>query len=337
MTRAAPRRSSPPSAVGGPGGRPAASAELVIWEVGWRAAASAAAVALRLGFRPVFARRGADLGPAPGGVMRVALVGLPAAEDALAEAEDHRGRRPVTIASAAGDPVAAASRAHEVGADLVASRPHSLDKLGPVLVAARQLASVRGVASELEGEGAVLRERIESWESDPATGFYPFAFFKRVLFMEIKRAKRYGYSLAACLVGIDGAGGARPDGEGEEGDAGAGPEGEEGDAGAESDRRTRVAAAIASCIRDIDLPVDVAEDRFLVFLPYTDSEGAERVGARIAATVDYTGAGDGASVSVGIAALRPGMPVSFARLMRDAGAALRAAQLKGGGRVVTRR
>jgi len=39
---------------------------------------------------------------------------------------------------------------------------------------------------------------------------------------------------------------------------------------------------------------------------------------------------------VGIAALKPGKQVSFAKLVRDASMALRAAQLKGGARVVVK-
>ena len=107
--------------------------------------------------------------------------------------------------------------------------------------------------------------------------------------------------------------------------------------------RTRVASALVSCVRDIDLPVDFADDRFLVFLPYTDLAGAERAGRRIAAAVNSFGGiqVDGEtysiSVSIGIAALRVGKPVSFAQIMRDASAAVRASQLKGGGRVVVRK
>jgi PleD family two-component response regulator len=92
------------------------------------------------------------------------------------------------------------------------------------------------------------------------------------------------------------------------------------------------------------LPVDYADDRFLVFLPYTDLAGAEHVGNRIAKAVrsfgtlsDSEGRECRVSVSVGIAAARPGKPLSFARIMRDASAAVRASQLKGGGQVVVRK
>jgi PleD family two-component response regulator len=86
-------------------------------------------------------------------------------------------------------------------------------------------------------------------------------------------------------------------------------------------------------IRDIDLPVDYADGRFLVFLPYTDLAGAERVGERLEREVRQQG---GPTVSVGIAALEKGKGVSFAKLVRDAAMALRAAQLKGGAQVVVK-
>src|SRR5690606_31233972 len=107
--------------------------------------------------------------------------------------------------------------------------------------------------------------------------------------------------------------------------------------------RARVASAIKACVRDVDVAVDYAEDRMLVFLPHTDLAGAERVGKRIArAVATYGAVADGdrtarATVSIGIAASKQGKPVSFARLMRDAGVAVRAAQLQGGGRVVVRK
>ena len=107
--------------------------------------------------------------------------------------------------------------------------------------------------------------------------------------------------------------------------------------------RNRVASAVVASIREVDVPVDVADDCFLLFLPFTNLDGAERVGRRVAAVVRGYGkvedrAGELAmSVSIGIAALKAGKPVSFARLMRDARAALRAARARGGGQLVVRR
>jgi diguanylate cyclase (GGDEF)-like protein len=105
---------------------------------------------------------------------------------------------------------------------------------------------------------------------------------------------------------------------------------------------SKLASAVTSSIRDIDMPVDYAEERMLLFLPYTDAKGAREVGERVAKTVRSTAHARegvdhvGLTVSIGIAALKQDQEVSFARLMRDANAALKAAQLKGGDRVVCR-
>lgn len=253
------------------------------------------------------------------------LVGVPGGEDLIAAARAREGVAIPVIAALAGPAATAAARCDEVGADLFAVRPLAADSLATALRAARRInvarSRLRATETTLEG----VQERLQRYgESDTLTGFQHFDFFERLLVMELKRAKRYGYSLAMCLVAID-------------------PwDGDEPSPDAVRKLRARVAQAVAASIRDIDWPVDVSEDRFLVFLPHADLAGAERVGRRIADVVRTAGSiADGdrtlqMSVSVGISALRAGKPVSFARLMRDAQQAVRAAQLKGGGRVVVR-
>src|SRR5438309_4791329 len=39
--------------------------------------------------------------------------------------------------------------------------------------------------------------------TDPLTSFYTFTHFKEVLFVEVKRARRYGFPLSIALVGFD--------------------------------------------------------------------------------------------------------------------------------------
>jgi diguanylate cyclase (GGDEF)-like protein len=255
----------------------------------------------------------------------VVLVGLESGQAVIDAARAVPGRRPTIVAALSGPAALAARRCERAGADLFAFYPFSQDGIAAVLQAAVQLGLARSRALALEGAEEVLRQRLLRYgESDSVTGFQHFDFFKKLLVTELKRARRYGYSLAACLVAID------PWTDGEPSPTIA------------RKLRTQVAAAVAAGVRDIDQPVDLAEDRFLVFLPYTDLVGAERVGRRVAAVVKGQGSlrdGDRIvrmSVSVGIAALRAGKPVSFARLMRDAQSAVRAAQLKGGGRVVVR-
>ena len=176
----------------------------------------------------------------------------------------------------------------------------------------------------LEADLSAERARLlRHGEADPTTGFPHFEFFKKLLVIELKRARRYGYTLAACLVSMDAAqlGGIS--------------------ASAQKAIQADIARRLRSVIRDIDLPVDYADGKFLVFLPYTDLAGAQKVGARLEAAVRGDTVRDGdrtlsVTISVGISALKPGRAVSFARLIRDASLALRAAQLKGGGRVVVK-
>jgi diguanylate cyclase (GGDEF)-like protein len=196
------------------------------------------------------------------------------------------------------------------------------------MFAASQLAEERERAREWRAREQAARARLQRYgQVDEATGFQQIDFFKHVLAMELKRARRYRYSLALIMIAID----PRPVGTSL-------PTVE-----IARKLRTRVALAISSAIRDIDLPVALSDDQLLVLLPYADIGGATAVGKRVARAVRRYGVIRGGSarkhalsVSIGIAALKSGKPISLARLLKDARAALRAAQLKGGGRVVVR-
>jgi diguanylate cyclase (GGDEF)-like protein len=111
-----------------------------------------------------------------------------------------------------------------------------------------------------------------------------------------------------------------------------------------------VALAISRSIRDIDIPVHYADNNILVMLPHTDGEGSDEVAQRIADRIKRSVYHDEASAggapgltvrltaSIGVASFEPGTKqVSFARLIRDASLALRAAQAKGGNQVVHHR
>lgn len=255
------------------------------------------------------------------------LIGLPERASIAAEVLKLPDR-PLVIGSLAAPAATARARADQAGADLFTLRPHSRDSLAAVLHAAERIAALDQRVRALQGSEELLRERMRRFgQSDLATNFFHMEFFERVLVMELKRARRYGYSLAACLVGLDAW------------------QGETAPPAAVAVKlRSQVANAIAAIVRDIDMPVDLAEDRMLVFLPYADLDGAVRVGKRIAASVarlreatDGGGQSWRGTVSIGIAALKEGKPVSFARLMRDATSALKAAQLRGGDQVVVRR
>lgn len=256
----------------------------------------------------------------------VVLSAFPGGAPIMRALADCSGGRPVVIASLAAPATTAVGRCDKAGADLFVIRPHGVESLATALRAASMVQRERGKAAALSASEEMLRERLTRYgQADAETGFQHFDFFRQILVMELKRAKRFGYPLAACVIAIDPWSGAEPP--------------------VEVLRvvRVRVASVVAACLRDIDLRVDLEQDRFLAFLPYTDLAGAQEVGKRVSGAVAGFAAelrhdhGYKMSVSIGIAATKPGKAVSFAKLMRDANAAVRASQLKGGGRVLVRK
>ncbi|HJZ86534.1 MAG TPA: GGDEF domain-containing protein [Polyangia bacterium] len=215
--------------------------------------------------------------------------------------------------------------AEGLGADAFVVRPYRRETLASALHAALAIRHVRAHLVELAADLERERARLQRMgDVDPQTSFYHFEFFKRLLLFEILRAKRYGYELALCLVALDPLPGMDQ----------IAPE-------ARKDLESGVAVAIRGAIRDIDIPVHYSEGRYLVFLPHTDAKGAEMVGRRISQRIRRAIYRDGnitvsPAASIGIAGLRKGKGVSFSRLIKDAQAALRAAQLKGGNQVIAR-
>jgi diguanylate cyclase (GGDEF)-like protein len=260
---------------------------------------------------------------APG--VHLVLCGLPGGE-ALARAVKARGKeRPALIVTSSGETSAGIAFAEAFGADTFALRPFKRDALAAALHAVVALRDERTRSATLESDLAVERARLARLgDSDPKSGLHHFEFFKKLLVLELKRARRYGYSLAACLVALD------------EGRLVGVPD------APRAELTAQVARALRASVRDIDMAVDYAGGHMLVFLPHTDLVGAERAGRRMEhavrdiAGVEWDGARLRPTISVGIAALKPGKGVSFAKLVRDAQMALRAAQLKGGARVVVR-
>ena len=306
---------------------------VVVFENGASNQKRAVDVSQALGYSAIDTRR--DVGKLRGLISsptppELVVIGLPGGESVVRDVRELCGDA-LIIATLPGPAESARKRALEVGADLFVVRPHTKDSLAVVLLAAEELLRARRALTAASAKEASLRGQLREVGSEPSTsGFHSLEFFQRVLIMEIKRAKRFGYSLASALIGFEG------------------PKLAEQLSEASSLRierklRERVASAVRANIRDIDLPVDYADGRTLLFLPYTDLDGAHEVGRRVAEAVrqfghaqidgtDYT-----CSVSIGISAVRPGNPISFARLMKDAKQALRAAQLKGGGQIVVRR
>ncbi|MEJ7600636.1 MAG: hypothetical protein WKG01_22205 [Kofleriaceae bacterium] len=246
----------------------------------------------------------------------VLIVGIPGGEPLIQAAMACAPRRPVVIAACTGSATDATQRALSVGADLVTVRPHDLERLSPVLLAASRLVDERRTAARSRGSEAVLRARLDALVEPEGGTLQPFELFQRVLELELKRARRYDYAIAVALFAL-------------EIDPPPPPVGVRGIL------RARAGNALIHSIRDIDMATEVDHERFLVLLPYTELAGAAEVARRIIVAV-----ADGTPVIAAgrtfpprvigaVAGAIPGEPLSFSRLMRDATRALEQARVDG--------
>lgn len=246
----------------------------------------------------------------------VVLVGLQGGDAVIDAALSLEGRRPVVLASVDGNPVAATQRAVTANADLVAVRPHDVGSLAPLLFAAARLVIERRVTASARGAEQALRARLDELADPEPRGLLPYEMFQRVLELEIRRAKRFEYSLSLALFAVEVAGPPPPP-------------------GIRGILRARAGNALIHTIRDIDVATQLDHERFVVLLPYTDLKGASGLARRVIAAV---GAIDpvitaGRSMSpklVGaVASAALAQPVSFAKLMKDASSALDGARKDG--------
>lgn len=250
------------------------------------------------------------------GSAEVLLVGVPGGEALIDTALALAPRRPVVVAASAGSGLEAARRAASFGADLSIVRPINADTLAPVLLAATRLAAERNTATAARGSETMLRARLDALVEPEPGALQPFELFQRVLELELKRSKRYGYPIAVALFALD-----------------VGPE--EPPPGVRGIMKARAGNALIHSIRDIDLATEVDQERFLVLLPYTALGGAAEVARRIihAVTSNHpiTAAGKTFPPKLvgAVAGALPGQPLSFSRLMRDATQALEQARRDG--------
>lgn len=149
------------------------------------------------------------------------------------------------------------------------------------------------------------------------------AFFKKYLLLEVKRSKRYQYPVALLLVQLDKL-----------------EEHLKDESSPEFQRaaiRAEALRVIGELLRDIDLAMPFAEDKYLVFLPHTPLKGSAIVAKRIVERLRRIDAFEKGTASVGVASYDPkvlpkGASVSFGKLVREANAALKKAQDAGGDR-----
>jgi diguanylate cyclase (GGDEF)-like protein len=154
---------------------------------------------------------------------------------------------------------------------------------------------------------------------DPMTNFYTFAHFKEVLFVEVKRARRYGFPLALALIAFD-------------------PLPLKVDEELRGQLMGGLSLAIRRSLRDTDFPVQQAPDRVVLLMPHTDLAGSLIVARRICERVSKATLQRGdqvlnPTISAGVAAGAPGHEYGFSDLVRQATDGLNAAMARGGNRV----
>jgi diguanylate cyclase (GGDEF)-like protein len=196
------------------------------------------------------------------------------------------------------DDDAALAAAQETSADGVLVGP----LFGPVVTAtARAMVRLRGEARRAA--------------SAPRAADDDLAFFRRILLMEVKRARRYRYPLAIAAVSIDRWNEIGP---------GLGAEG-----------RARllgdVLGALARGVREVDLPLLHTGERFLVVMPHTDADGALLVARRLCERVRALESAVPVTASAGVATFGGEGPVSLASMLAQAGNGIEAARRAGGG------
>ncbi|MDP3236009.1 MAG: GGDEF domain-containing protein [Myxococcales bacterium] len=194
-------------------------------------------------------------------------------------------------------------------ADAVLPLPLSVNDLKVRLAewANRRADDDGGSAASRAGEGIL----------DPTTNFYTFSHFKEVLFVEVKRARRYGFPLALALLAFDPIKGVQH---------------------VHSQLMGGLALAIRRSLRDTDYPVQYSADRVLLLMPHTDLAGTLIVARRICERVSRASLQSGddvlhPTISVGVAAGEPGREYGFSDLVRQAQDGLTQAMARGGNRV----
>jgi DNA-binding NarL/FixJ family response regulator len=290
-----------------------ASAQLAIAEAGHLVVASASG------------RDGLDKLRAGVGEVDALLVGLPGSEPLIEAVLALGPIRPVVISASTSSALEAVRRAAASGADLAAVRPHDVERLAPILLAAarlvvqrRELRSAQAAVAELAGgqdEPGGRGEPDELSASDPGL-LQPFEAFQQAVELELERARRYAYPLAIAMFGVDIAPPEPPP-------------------GVRGILRARAGNALVNAIRDVDLVTELDQDRFLVLLPYTDrlvgAEVARGIIGAVAAADPVIAAGRTFPPKVigAVAGIRPGEPVSFAQLIQDATQLLEQAAVTG--------
>jgi diguanylate cyclase (GGDEF)-like protein len=142
-------------------------------------------------------------------------------------------------------------------------------------------------------------------------------FLKRLLLVEVKRSRRYGFPISLALLAVDRWGEVVKD-----------------LAGARE--RTALLAdllgVVNGTLRDIDIAVPFSDERLLVLMPHTKDDGGLKVARRLCALVRDRAKGPKVTVSAGVASHAGDGTISFGGMVKRAADALERARAAGGDR-----
>lgn len=199
------------------------------------------------------------------------LVGLPGGEPLIEAARAHP-RRPVVIAASTAGGVEATRRAVAAGADLATARPHDVERLAPILLAAARLAEQRRRLPSVSEDFSVLAGLDDEGDAGDQRGLVAFDHLHATALRELARAQQFGYPMSLAMFRVE--------------IATAPP------AALRGILRARAGNALVHALRDIDLASELDQERFLVVMPHTERTAAAEVARRVISAV-----GAGATVS----------------------------------------
>lgn len=198
-----------------------------------------------------------------------------------------------------------------------------------VLAMVQAVTRLNGLAAQLRGlqakfaelKSAVPKAALKVKLSPVGVNAPDEAFFKKYMLLEVKRSKRYQYPVAVLLVSLDKLGESL------------------GESAPEFQRaaiRSEAIEGLSVLLRDIDVAMPFAEDKYLLFLPHTPLKGCTVVAGRVVDRLSKLDSFQNGTVSVGVASFDPSVnpkeQVSFGGLVRQATEALKKAQAAGGNR-----
>jgi len=182
-----------------------------------------------------------------------------------------------------------------------------------------QVAGTCALAARLTAARRQAAEQARTAAPRAAAGATDLAFLKRLLFVEVKRSRRYGFPLSLALIAVD---------RWEELSEQLGPR-------ARASLLGELTGVVASAVRDIDVSVPFSDDRLVVLMPHTATAGGLQVARRICGRVRERASSIPLSVSIGLASHDGHGTVSFGALVKRASEALTAAREAGGDRAVS--